>query len=112
MKHERDIGQRWRLKRTLKRRTEFRPIEDEDCRYIWAAYKKGALASMGGKFADTTMTPADFELAFVAEVAANFQGAWTLSAETARGFMPVGVVLAFLSHPNPNYAPFMIIGDI
>lgn len=114
MKHEREMtAQKWRLKRTLKRRVEHRPIEDADCRYAWAAYKKGALASLGPRFAGANMTPDEFYAAFVAEVAANYAGGWTLSADTAaRGFMPVGIVLGFYSHPNPALAPFMIIGDM
>lgn len=81
-------------------------------KYVWAAYKKGQLSSMGGKWADVGMQPNDFEPEFFAEVTTNYHGAWTLFAETARGFIPVGVVLAFYSHPNPQMAPFMIIGDM
>lgn len=112
MKHEREISTaRWRLKRTLKRRTEFRPIEDTDCRYAWAAYKKGALASLGERF-KAKFTPEEFYAAFVDEVKVNYAGAWTLSANTPKGFMPVGIVLGFWSHPNPQFAPFMIVGDM
>ena len=111
MKHERDIGQRWRLKRTLKRRTAFRPIENDDCRYAWAAYKKGALKSLGPRF-DQEFTPEQFYEAFVDEVRTNYGSAWTLSAETPKGFVPVGIVLAFNSHPDPRLSPFMIIGDM
>lgn len=112
MKHEREMTQKWRLKRTLKRRTAYRPIDDEDCRFAWVAYKKGRLASMGPRFAEPTMGPDEFYLAFVDEVKTNYVGGWTLSAETRKGFMPVGMVLGFYSHPNPAIAPFMIIGDM
>lgn len=112
MKHERDIVNGWRLRKTLRRKTEFRPIEDADCKFAWAAYRKGALASMGERFA-AGMTPEAFYAAFVDEVMTNYTGgAWTLSAETKRGFLPVGIVLAFFSHPNPRLAPFMIVGDM
>lgn len=111
MKHERGIAHRFRLRRTLKRRTEFRPIEDADCRYAWAAYKKGALSTLGPRF-EAEFTPEAFYEAFVDEVRTNYAAGWTLSAETPRGFMPVGIVLGFYSHPNPQFAPFMIIGDM
>lgn len=112
MKHERELAQKWRLKRTLKRRTEYRPIEDADCRYAWAAYKKGALASMGPRFSESNFSPEEFYLNFVDEVSTNYAGGWTLSAESPKGFMPVGIVLGIYSHPNPAFAPFMIIGDM
>lgn len=111
MRHERNIVNGWRLKKTLKRKIEFRPIEDGDCKFAWAAYRLGALSSMGERFT-AGMTPEAFYEAFVDEVRANYAGAWTLSAETRRGFMPVCIVLAFFSHPNPKLAPFMIIGDM
>lgn len=113
MKHERDImPSRWRLKQTLKRRTAYRPIEDADCRYAWAAYKKGALTSMGPRFSGGELDPDAFYKAFVDEVSSNYAGAWTLSAETPKGFLPVGIVLGFYSHPNPALSPFMIVGDM
>lgn len=112
MKHER-MGQRWRLKRTLARRLDLRPLERDDLRYLWAAYNKGALKSLGGIFAEGTIeTAADFIAAFERELSENYQGAWCLLADTKRGFMPVGAVLGFYSHPNPRLAPFMIVGDM
>lgn len=79
---------------------------------MWAAYKKGALATMGDRFADGAMAAAEFKPAFEAEIVENYHAAWTLFAETAGGFKPVGLVLGFWSHPNPRIAPFMIIGDL
>lgn len=112
MKHEREFS-KWRLKRTLRRRTEFRPIEDDDIKFAWAAYLRGNLASMGPQFSGRDMDAVSFKAAFVDEVLNNYPGgAWTLSAETARGFTPVGIVLAFYSHPNPDLSPFMIVGDM
>lgn len=111
MRHEREITSGWRLKKTLRRRPEYRPIEDADCKFAWAAYRKGALASMGERFA-AGMTPEDFYDAFVDEIAKNYVAAWTLSAQTKRGMMPVGFVLGFYSHPDPKLAPFMIVGDM
>lgn len=103
---------KWRLKRTLKRRLEFRPIDLGDMKYVWAAYRKGALASMGEQWAKTDMPAADFDNAFKIEVIKNYSSCWTLFAETGKGFLPVGLVLAFWSHPNPRLAPFQIIGDL
>ena len=81
-------------------------------KYVWAAYKKGNLASMGARWGQDGMDPNTFEAEFFGEVSANYHGAWTLFAETSRGFIPVGIVLAFYSHPNPQMAPFMIVGDL
>lgn len=102
----------WRRKRTLSRRVEFRPIEREDIRYAWAAYKKGCMTSMGAKWAGGEMDAADFATAFEVEVSTIYHGAWTLMAQSRKGFLPVGFVLAFYSHPDPRLSPFMILGDI
>lgn len=111
MKHER-MGQRWRLKRTLARKLAFRALERDDMRYLWAAYKKGCLKSLDGPFLNDDMDAAQFSAAFERELTDSYQCAWILIAETKRGFMPVGAVLGFYSHPNPRLAPFMIIGDM
>lgn len=114
MKHERNIkaAPKWRLKRTRGRRLEFRPIEADDIKYAWAGYKKGALKDMAGPFADTGMTAEQFNETFQSVVTARYHGAWTLFAETKRGFLPVGMVFAFYSHSEPTFSPFMIVGDI
>lgn len=87
-----------------------RPIEQEDIRYLYVAYKKGKLTSMGGVFENTDMNPEEFKEAFQAEILENYHGAWTLFAQNDKG--PVGVVLGFWSHQNPERAPFMIVGDM
>lgn len=102
----------WRLSKTLARKLDFRPIEEDDVKYAWAAYKKGALASMGGMFAEPQLTADEFKTAFAAEVTTTYHGAWTLFAETKKGYLPIGIVLGFYSHPNPRFAPFMIVGDM
>lgn len=112
MKHETELRSRWRLKRTLARRTESRPIEREDLKFVWAAYKKGCLASMGDGWGDDKMSSAEFNAAFEQEITSTYHGSWTLFAESRKGFIPVGLVLGFWSHPNPRFAPFMIIGDM
>lgn len=95
---------KWRLRRTLKRSASYRPIEDEDVKYAWAAYKKGALVAMGDAF-KREMTADEFKSLFEEFVLSNHHAAWTLIAPTSRGRLPVGVVLAAWA---PN-APFMIV---
>lgn len=91
---------------------DFRPIEDADVRYAFAAYKDGALKDMAGPFADPGMDAKTFKAVFEATVMARYHGAWTLFAHTAKGFLPVGMVFAFYSHAEHALSPFMIIGDI
>lgn len=110
MKHE--ARSRWRLKKTLARRLEFRPIERDDLRYVWAAYKKGYLASMGEQWASGEMDSAEFAKALEVEITTTYHGSWTLLAESRKGYVPIGLVLGFWSHPNPRFAPFMIVGDM
>lgn len=93
---------RWRLSRTLKRATDFRPIEVEDERYLWAAYKQGALSPMGEQFADGKMTVDEFRKAFERAVIDRYHAAWTLFANTKRGFIPVGMVFASWA-PNGSF---------
>lgn len=102
---------KWRLSKTLKRKPSFRPIENDDLRFIWAAYKKGALSSMGERFTSGDALPQDFTEEFEAEVLTNYAAAWTLFP-TKDSEKPVGLVLGFYSHPDPLFAPFMIVGDI
>ena len=104
---------KWRLKRTLSRNVSFRPIEDEDVKYAWAAYKKGWLASMGGKFATVDMEAEEFKTEFPKEIFDKYSAAWSLFADAPkRGNIQVGMVLGFYSHQDPACAPFMIVGDI
>jgi hypothetical protein len=99
----------WRLSKTLRRRLDFRPIEDEDIKYAYVAYKKGELAQLRGPFDNGELDPQQFEYAFVHEVK-KYGGAWTLFADTRRGYLPVGIVLAFPSTPFPEHCTFWIIG--
>lgn len=95
---------KWRLKRTLRRSASYRPIEDDDVKYAWAAYKKGALAPIGEAFAQE-MTADQFKQLFEGFVVSNHHAAWTLLAPTPKGNIPVGIVLAAWA---PN-APYMIV---
>lgn len=85
-------------------------MEDEDVRYSWAAYKKGCLKDMAGPLAEDGLSAEQFKAAFETVVIQRYNGAWTLFAETPRGFLPVGMVFAYYSHPVAS--PFMIISDI
>lgn len=85
---------KWRLSRTLRRAVDYRPIEAGDVKYMWAAYKQGALAPMGPIFADGKMAADEFKAAFEQFVLAQYHAAWTLFANTRKGFIPVGVVFA------------------
>lgn len=91
---------KWRLRRTLKRRTEFRPMETDDIKYLWAAYKTGALESLG--FDKPDMSPDEFRETVERAVLERCHAAWTLFADTRKGFLPVGVVLAAWA-PNASY---------
>lgn len=81
--------ERWRLSRTLRRDVEVRPIEQEDVRYAWGAYAKGALDGMG--FVPGLDAPT-FKRAFEAYVLTNTHAAWTIIAKSPKGRMPVGFV--------------------
>lgn len=72
---------------------------------------------MGGPFAKTDMSATEFHEEFHEEVFENYHAAWTLFAKSAKNkeigdVIPIGSVLGFWSHPNPEKAPFMIIGDM
>ena len=92
---------KWRLKRTLTRSVSYRPIEDDDLKYIWAAYRKGALAPMG--IESTDLDAAAFKQAFEQHVLENFQAAWVLIAHK-----PIGVVFANWA----PHAPYMIVSGM
>jgi hypothetical protein len=92
---------KWRLSKTLKRQVSYHPIEDDDVKYVWAAYKKGALASMGFEGVDL---PADeFKRAFEEIVVTRCPATWVLLAKGK----PVGVVFGSWA---PNAAYIIIAG--
>lgn len=61
-------------------------------RYLWAAYKKGALAVMGEPFDGDELRPADFEEAFLEHVGANFNGGWVAEKDGT----PLGLILGWV----------------
>jgi hypothetical protein len=83
---------KWRLRRTLRRTVDYRPIEAEDIKYLWAAYKQGGLKAMG--FDDTALSPDEFKAEFERSVVENCHAAWTLFGRTRKGFIPVGFIMA------------------
>lgn len=95
----------WRLRKTLSRHIEIRPIEDADIRYSWAGYKAGRLAPMG--FAEGLKAD-QFKPAFEAFVLSHTHAAWTIIAETKMGLRPIGFAMGAWA---PQEA-FMIITGI
>lgn len=79
----------WRLRKTLARRIEVRPIEASDVPYAWATYKKGGLAEFG--FAET-LTADQFKQAFEQTVMTQYPATWAVLADTPKGVIPVGFV--------------------
>jgi len=78
---------KWRLTKTLSRRIEVRPIENEDLKYAWAAYKMRGLAEIGmpaGLAAD------QFKREFESFILSRTHAAWTTLGETKKGFLPIG----------------------
>lgn len=95
----------WKLSKTQERRLEFRPIEDEDVRYAWAAYKVGALKSAF----DEGLSAEDFKVAFVELILSRYDAAWVLFAETRKGFIPAGLALGFWPHAAVSH--FLIFNN-
>ena len=84
---------KWRLdtKQTVRRAIDYRPIELDDVKYAWAAYKQGALKEMG---LETDLSPEEFKAAFSDFILQNCHAAWTLFGKTKKGFIPVGLLSA------------------
>lgn len=85
----------WRLRKTLARRIETRPIEDADVRYAWASYKLGKFPIIADG-----LGAAEFKPTFERMVLSDYPATWVVSAETAKGFMPVGIVFASFAPLN------------
>lgn len=95
---------KWRLSRTLRRNVEVRPIENEDVKFAWAAYRKGRLGEMG--FPEN-MDAKAFKSAFETYVLTKAHAAWSILAVTKDGFIPAGFVLGGWA---PQEAYMIIIG--
>jgi hypothetical protein len=83
------VSRKHRLSKTLKRWVEFRPIENEDIRYLWPAYLEGQLPMF-----KEGLTAKDFKEAVEVFILENYHGGWTLLANTQKGYIPVGMVFA------------------
>lgn len=82
-----------RLSRTLKRFVEYRPMDDEHMRYVYAAYKKGALDELLEPFTEYDMTPPEFREAFLEHAVMYYDDMWVFYANSLRGeYEPVGFV--------------------
>lgn len=86
---------KWRLSRTLRRRVDSRPIENDDVKYAYAAYKNGALKD---HFPDGLDAPS-FKQAFEEFVLSSAHAAWVIVAHTKNGFIPIGLVLGVWAGP-------------
>ena len=69
----------------------YRPIEEEDVKFLWASYKKGGLIDLG---LPDDLSPADFSEQFRALVHHNFHAVWVVYGETKKGFLPIAYVFA------------------
>jgi hypothetical protein len=76
---------KWRVKRTLRRRPSYRPIEVGDLRYLWAAYKRGALIGLG---VPGYLSPEEFSAFVDNKVSTSCHMAWAMLLEGR----PVGFV--------------------
>lgn len=76
---------KWKLKRTLRRNNEHRPVEEDDLRYLWAAYKQGALESVA---IPTGLGPGEFSAAVDAKLSQHARKGWAM----LRDGKPVGFV--------------------
>lgn len=82
-------------------------MSPDDIKFLWATYRKGALTSMDARFSDASMTAEQFREAFD-EIAGRYSEAWTISADTKRGFMPVGMIFGALA----PLSAYMIVAGI
>ncbi len=87
----------WRLRKSLARHIQVRPIEDADIRYAWAAYKTGGLSEMG--FAKS-LTAEQFKVAFEQTVVTMYPATWAIIANTRKGLIPVGFVFGSFAPLN------------
>lgn len=82
---------------------DFRPVEEGDIPYFWAAYKKGLFRTFN---LPDGLDPMEFSMAFSEYVLENFTGTWTQLADTREGFIPVGLIGGVF------VGPVMIVGDM
>jgi hypothetical protein len=70
-------------------------LEDADLKFVWAAYRLGALTSLAPVFERPGMKSQEFAEVFVDHLLANFTDAWIAEAETLEGFKPAGLIIVW-----------------
>ncbi len=95
-------SQVWQVTRTLKRKPSFRVIEVGDLRYLWAAYKKGALIGLG---VPGYLTADEFNAFVDKKVRENCHFAWAL----LMGGKPVGFVFGAWSPAVKNVLEIVLV---
>lgn len=94
----------WKLTKTLSRKPTFKPLEEGDIFYAWAAYKNGLFRDVFKPDLDAKL----FKDAFSELLKSRYDAAWLLSARTdERGMFPVGLALGFWPHRIVH--PFMVL---
>lgn len=93
----------WRLSKTLDRKVGFRPLDEGDVFYAWAAYRAGVFNDVFQK----DLPAPQFKEAFGALLTSRYDAAWTMFAQTHKGFIPVGLALGFWPHRVAR--PFMVL---
>lgn len=86
---------KWRLKKTLRRKIDVRPVEMDDLAYAWAAYKTGDWAVF-----EDGLDAEGFRNEFAQLVMTTYHAVWTVRAETKRGFVPICFAFGWWLHPN------------
>lgn len=97
---------KWSKRKTLSRNTSFRPIEIDDLKYAFAAYRSGEFRNLvpEGLSAD------EFKDQFGGLIAFGFDEAWTMIADTRRGLVPAGFAVGF--YPHPGAEKFLILDSL
>lgn len=93
--------QSWRLKKTLSRKITFRPIEDADIKFVFAAYRQGGLAEI---FDERGLEPKEFKARFEAAILTGFDAAWVVETDK-----PIGLILG-VWHPASEGALMTVAG--
>lgn len=100
------VPRRHRLKRTLRRKPGYRPIDVEDVKWFWAAYRKGDDFHRPDVF-EEGLSATEFKDVFIAFVTEHFPTAFMLTAPTDKGVMPVGAIFGL-----PVAQMFMTFGGV
>jgi hypothetical protein len=87
--------QKYRLYRTLKRKPRFRNFQDNDIKYLWAAYKL--------QIDDKDITPEAFQYVTLETIDTTYDYAWILEAPTkTHDIFPVGIIFGVKNNTFVN----------